>query len=165
MKMKTTVAALTVIVVLGSVYAGLSGANADGQSASDPIVGLWSSETLFKGSLWVGYMPDGQVAYILDPSKPPGTLGSLAAVNATYVSTGKWTRKGSVYTVMMFRNGTGVGLKSYKVTGEQLVECGQDGTPKSGGEQWSRQRPADTKTLDFISAYIKTREKLPKEKQ
>jgi hypothetical protein len=124
--------------------------------ASDPIVGLWSAETLFKGSLWVGYAPDGQVAYILDPSKAPGTLGSLSAVNAVYQSTGRWSRDGSVYKVVMFRGGREVGTKFYKLDGARLSECGQDGLPKAEGEEWSQKMPGDPATLTFIDSYIKT---------
>lgn len=129
----------------------------DGVAAvSDPIVGLWSTQSLFEGNLWVGYTPDGQVAYILDPSKPPGTLGNLDVINAVYQSTGRWNREGPVYKVLMSRGGRELGEKFYKIEGARLSECGQDGVPKIGGEEWARKLPGDAKTIEFITAYIKT---------
>lgn len=147
---------LTAICLLGIACGYGSEEGVAVGSMADPIVGLWSTESLFKGSLWVGYTPDGQVAYILDPSKAPGTLGSLAVVNAVYESTGRWGREGSVYKVVMSRGGREVGTKFYKLDGAQLSECGQDGVSKAGGEEWSRKMPGDAKTLEFISAYIQT---------
>jgi hypothetical protein len=58
----------------------------------------------------------------------------------------------------MSRGEREIGTKFYKQDGALLVECGQDGVPKTEGEKWSRKMPGDEKTLAFITAYMKARE-------
>lgn len=153
--MTRTAATLVAVSLLCAACGGSSEIGVPEASAPDPIVGLWSTASLFNGNLWVGYIPDGQVAYILDPSKAPGTLGGVELINAIYGTTGRWNRDGSVYKVVMSRGGREVGTHFYKLDGERLSECNQDGSSKAGGEHWSRKMPGDAKTLEFISAYMK----------